>query len=667
VVSIGNISKDIRRMTSMHATVLLGYLPVEDFKDIRNINLRGQVKGELRHRAMEKLLEPLKEAVKEGVLMWCADGRQRRIYPILAAYGADSPEQHDMECSVRSGCPICTTTKDFRGTYPNDAPLRQKSEILSMINQWREGLLSADKLHENGLKPWWPFWAELPFVNLGVCFTPTQKSEILSMINQWREGLLSADKLHENGLKPWWPFWAELPFVNLGVCFTPDLEGHQLYKGIFWTHLMEWIKDPTMLGKDADARFKAMPNIYGMRHFTRGIYSISQWTGRETKEMVKQFLPVIADDLLGIYSISQWTGRETKEMVKQFLPVIADDLRDEIVGLVRALLDFISYAHSSRLTEVELEEMTAALKRFHELKPIIHECGLENEGWWNETIKLHMLSHYERSIREYGTPDGYSTETSEYLHIEFAKTPFRKTNKNRSFMQQIIKFIQRQEAIQIHRAYLEEQHGHFAPVPKPESRGDDLEEDLEVEEDGLPGVGVASARSVDVEDEGGADQDKGEDEEDDHGVEDVEDAMVGMQLDPTPEHPGRLVAYFRPDLAIASTPKRQGISAAELINTYGASELIPATTRFLEKLGCRQPLTILNLFNVYHKLTLTHPPPPFAPNDPVQRDVTRAYPMTKTSHGHIIRDERFDTILFLDQPDNSGIYRECIFSCLCLC
>ncbi|KAG8726659.1 hypothetical protein FRC11_014747, partial [Ceratobasidium sp. 423] len=435
VVSIGNISKDVRRKPSMHATVLLGYLPVEDFKDIPNTKLRGQLKGELRHRAMEKLLEPLKEAVKEGVLMWCADGRQRRIYPILAAYGADSPEQHDMACSVRSGCPICTTTKDFRGTYSNDAPLRQKSEVLSMINKWREGSLSIDKLHENGLKPWWPFWAELPF-------------------------------------------------VNLGACFTPDLL-HQLYKGLFWMHLMEWIKDPVMLGKDADARFKAMLNVHGMRHFTRGIYSISQWT-----------------------------GRETKEMIKQFLPVIVDDLRDEIVELVRVLLDFISYAHSPSLTKIELGEMTAALERFHELKPIIHECGLAEAGWWNETIKLHMLTHYKRCIREYGTPDGYSSETSEYLHIEFAKTPFRKTNKNRSFMQQIIKFIQHQEAIQIHCAYLEEHYGHFAPVPRPESRGDDLEEDLEAEEDRPPDIGIGSGLGVDIEGEDEVDEEKDKDGED---------------------------------------------------------------------------------------------------------------------------------------------------------
>ncbi|KAG8683853.1 hypothetical protein FRC11_012980, partial [Ceratobasidium sp. 423] len=262
-----------------------------------------------------------------------------------------------------------------------------------------------------------------------------------------------------------------------------------------------------MLGKDANARFKAMPNVHGMQHFTRGIYSISQWT-----------------------------GHETKEMIKQFLPVIVDDLHDEIVELVRVLLDFISYAHSSSLTEIKLGEMMATLERFHELKPIIHECGL----------------------------------------------------------------AECQEAIQIHRAYLEEHYGHFAPVPRLESRGDNLEEDLEAEEDRLPDVGIGSGLGVDIEGKDEVDEEKDKDGEDGTGVGEIEDALVGMQLDPVPEDRGGAVAYLQPVLAIASSPTRQGISGAELVDQYGMPDLIPLTTRFLERLGCRQSLTILNLFNVYN-------------------------------------------------------------------
>jgi hypothetical protein len=72
-VTLGNIEKDIRRKPSHRANVLLGYLPIDDFKDVANDNNRQRLKGELVHCAMKILLEPLKEALWKGVQMWCAD------------------------------------------------------------------------------------------------------------------------------------------------------------------------------------------------------------------------------------------------------------------------------------------------------------------------------------------------------------------------------------------------------------------------------------------------------------------------------------------------------------------------------------------------------------------------------------------------------------------
>lgn len=100
-VSIGNIAKGTRRKTSEHATVLLGYLPVEQFKHVKNPKERAKLKAELLHRSMEALMAPLKTASRDGVEMWCADGRLRRVYPMVAAFVGDWPEQNDM--AERSG------------------------------------------------------------------------------------------------------------------------------------------------------------------------------------------------------------------------------------------------------------------------------------------------------------------------------------------------------------------------------------------------------------------------------------------------------------------------------------------------------------------------------------------------------------------------------------
>jgi hypothetical protein len=116
-LTIGNISKRLRRKVSQRATILIGYLPVEDFKSVVDLAERKRLKGELVHRAMEILLEPLKRAGAEGVVMKCVDGGERRVYPILASYVADFPEQCLMACTSQSRCPMCTVPYQQRAQY----------------------------------------------------------------------------------------------------------------------------------------------------------------------------------------------------------------------------------------------------------------------------------------------------------------------------------------------------------------------------------------------------------------------------------------------------------------------------------------------------------------------------------------------------------------------
>ncbi|KAF7359613.1 hypothetical protein MVEN_00685100 [Mycena venus] len=91
-LTIGNISKEIRRQASSHATILVGYLPVGKFSGFSD-KARQAVRYRTFHHCMTIITQSLISAGNNGVDMTCSDGFVRWVWPILAAYVADYPEQ----------------------------------------------------------------------------------------------------------------------------------------------------------------------------------------------------------------------------------------------------------------------------------------------------------------------------------------------------------------------------------------------------------------------------------------------------------------------------------------------------------------------------------------------------------------------------------------------
>ncbi|KAG8738272.1 hypothetical protein FRC12_016817 [Ceratobasidium sp. 428] len=579
-ITVANIDKALRRKTSSQATVLLAYLPVDEFQHAPNAETKERLKNQLTHQAMGIITEPLRTCEK-GVEMLCADGRFRRGYPIVAGMVGDWPEQCMMGCVNQLACPRCVQPFHGRGSYPMRARPRTNVETLEALSRYFED------------------------EDLG--------------------------ELEDLGLKPWWPWWANLPYVDFANTIMPDIL-HQIHQGMIKSHVVRWVRK--LVGKSrVDDYYRTMPAVEGMRHFGRGISRLKgQWTGRESREVAKQLLPVAASQ-----------------------PPV--NLDPDLTGLTRAILEFSYRAHASRMTNEDIDRMDKALADFHQYKNvIIREKIFQNDSRFDRISKLHALSHWSECIREMGTPDNYSTEGPEHLHIRCAKAGWRASNKVKP-TKQMVTFMQRYEALRIHRAYMNRWLGIDGRRGRRKRSQVVYGEEVEGPLPKGQSAGSADSNSTGAgEDEGEGDAEAEEREHRERADEEAEGPQVELQRDgEAASEVNQHVVYLEPTQSIAvKAPARvQGIIMAD---KYGAKDFIPALHAYLNKTKPRENIpkfffpTAHHYFPVWHRLYLHHKPHPFDPEHS-QRDVIRAWPES----AHL--EEAFDVALMIHRLEEFGLHR----------
>ena len=245
-MTIGNLPKDIRDKPSHGGQILLAYLPDTKLKLITNKAARRRMVTNLFHACLRRIMKPLVSIGICGMAMKDGTGAVRRVHPILAVFVGDYPKQVLVTGVKYTECPKCTVS-------PQDLGKKDATSMPRNILAVRAAI---------------------------------------ALVNGNLKRYKAACK--EAGIKPIYPFWAELPYADIFQSITPDIL-HQLLQGLFW-HIFSWIYHANAYGQaEIDARFKrAVPNHH-IRVFTGGVTELSRVTGKEHNFMARLILGVIAD------------------------------------------------------------------------------------------------------------------------------------------------------------------------------------------------------------------------------------------------------------------------------------------------------------------------------------------------------------------------------------
>ncbi|KDQ49877.1 hypothetical protein JAAARDRAFT_142786 [Jaapia argillacea MUCL 33604] len=376
-ITIGNLPKEVRRKPSRRGQILLAYLPTTRLEHMTNKAARRRALANLFHACMRRVLAPLKEAGITGVHMTSGDGVTRRCHPIFAVYVGDYPEQLLVTCTKNGECPTCHVPHEALG----DGVLYEARDFVEVLE-------ALDKIDD-----------EDPMVFARAC----------------------ADA----GIEPvFHPFWEDLPYADVFQSITPDIL-HQLYQGLI-KHLLTWLTS-AFGASEIDARCRRMPPNHNIRHFSKGITTLSRVSGKEHKDMCRILLGLIVDLRL---PDNQSTTR--------------------LVRAVRSLLDYLYIAQYPSHNARTLDRLDESLSEFHLNKDVFIDLGIRAHF---NLPKLHNAQHYRTSIELFGTTDNYNTEATERLHIDFAKDAYVSTNRKEEYPQMTL-WLERKEKIHRHESFV---------------------------------------------------------------------------------------------------------------------------------------------------------------------------------------------------------------------
>lgn len=364
---------------------MIAQVPIAKFEQSK---LQGLLMNRLLHRCLDITLASLKDCATTAQSMLDPGGSVRSVRTFLAAYIADLPEQQALSCITTNFSP---SSMAGPGTLGDSAahPLRRGEETLETIENIIEELAAIDARCD------------------------LEKHRKIAKTY----GLNGVDK----------PFWRDWLFADPSLFLAPDAL-HQWHK-FFMDHPIEWAK--AWLGaEELDRRLSVLQPRVGFRHFRNGFTRFRQHTGKETKDLERVFLGVIA-------------GHE--------------NITRGIMEAMRGFLDFIYLAQYESHSTETLGYLEEALRKFHRYKHHISESGVRSGPKRNGEFhipKIELMHHVKRLIELLGSAPQFSSEQTERCHIDMAKTPYKATNR-KDYAEQMCRYLDRRERVRLFSALTE--------------------------------------------------------------------------------------------------------------------------------------------------------------------------------------------------------------------
>jgi hypothetical protein len=106
-----------------------------------------------------------------------------------------------------------------------------------------------------------------------------------------------------------------------------------------------------------------------------------------------------------------------------------------MVHTISAFLEFCYLVRRSQIDSVTLDQIEAAVARFHQDREIFIQTGVRNDF---SLPRQHSLSHYRYHIQQFGAPNGLCSSITESRHITAVKEPWRRSNHHQPLGQMLL-------------------------------------------------------------------------------------------------------------------------------------------------------------------------------------------------------------------------------------